>query len=80
MSRGLGWIERRVLEVLADDNEENPRDVVAADVFGFWTTSRRPTRSQVSSFNRAVSSLKRKGLVEESVFPRGLRLADAGES
>jgi hypothetical protein len=86
MSRGLGLMERAVLDAIArwgaisdELGEHVTRVMVAEDiaVVHGWPT-KQPTRAQLVSVNRAIRSLKRKGLVEETGWSHTLLLTDAG--
>ena len=61
MSRGLGWVQRIVLDVL-DERSEIPVDELPDEVFAVDREAR--TEAQYRSTLRAVRSLERAGLVE----------------
>lgn len=66
MSKGLGRIERRVLEELEKINGWGGIKSFADKIYhGGWNGQRYyHTKSQYMAVHRAVSSLKRKGLVK----------------
>ena len=87
MSRGLGATERvvlRTVQALADLSEPATRHHVAICVFDEHATQdqitfRTPsTRTQMSSFHRAVRSLQRKDLLRETQWTNVLELTPSG--
>ena len=76
MSRGLGKVQRRVLEVLADD-QAHRLQTLPCEVFG--VSYRERTAAQCKSVARAVRGLEERGLVT-SCYPIKIDWQTAGRS
>ena len=74
MSRGIGKVQRRILEVLEDGRRYVPRGL-AVEVFE--TGDNDPTNAQQVSTARAVAGLKDRGRIEGSPRAIAFRLERA---
>ena len=83
MGRGLGKLQRKILEVLANEKGEEWYDIgsLAFQVFDsihgvdcFRVSGynpEKPTEVQMQSFWRAIRSLEERGLLRSKKIPRG---------
>ena len=74
MGRGLGEVQRSILEALREDAASEPWPGLRVARLTRVLYGRRPTPAQVESVRRAVHSLEARGLIElRPTLGRGLR-------